>query len=284
MLSQEQWPCNAVSNLFDHMDFPTKLGPRWPTLRGSAIVTPPFLVAVALLVAAAGLAGPVANWLQIKQGKRPLPLKTPLNALDEKSMTPYRVLRRNELEPPVVEALGTEMYISWMLEDTSVSGNDPLRYAHLLISYDTGGHNLVPHTPDVCWLGGGYEPAQPHENVEIDVPSLWDGSATADRSHTVPIRVCTFVKTALRNRREESVIYTFHSNGRFVATRTGVRVLINDLTNTYAYFSKVEVSFPKATRTQSIEGAKKLFDRLLPLLIRNHWPDFTAAEKKARQE
>ena len=88
----------------------------------------------------------------------------------------------------------------------------------------------------------------------------------------------------MRNRTKETVLYTFHCNGRFVATRTGVRILINDLWNTYAYFSKIEVSFPKATRTLSIEGAKKFFDRVLPLLLRDHWPDFTAEEKKARRK
>ena len=144
------------------------------------------------------------------------------------------------------------------------------------LTYDSGGNNLVPHTPDVCWVGGGYEPAQPHENVDLDTPSL-----LANRS-SVPGRVCTFAKTAMRNRSKQTVVYTFHCNGRFVATRTGVRILVNTPTNRYAYFSKVELTFPGATRAQSVEGAGMLFDRLLPALVRDHWPDFQAAEKAAR--
>ena len=34
--------------------------------------------------------------------------------------------------------------------------------------------------------------------------------------------------------------------------------------NKYAYFSKVEVSFPGATRAQTVEGAKKAFGVVLP--------------------
>jgi hypothetical protein len=60
-------------------------------------------------------------------------------------------------------------------------------------------------------------------------------------------------------------------------------VLLNDLTNTYAYFSKVEVSFPRATREQCVAGARKLYNRLLPVLLEAHWPDFEASEREARQ-
>ncbi len=240
-------------------------------------MTPSFLVALVILVAAAVLSGPVGRWMKIKHAKLPLPLEMPLSALDEASLAPYRVVERHVLDPSVVEALGTELYISWALEDTSVEAQDPLRYVQLLVTYDTGGRNLVPHRPDVCYLGAGYEQAQPHENIKIDVPSL------ASSPEGVPIRVCTFVQTSLKNRARTTVIYTFHCNGRFTATRTGVRVLLNDLTNTYAYFSKVEVSFPGATRQQSIDGAWKVYDRLLPVLLKAHWPDFEAEEEAVRR-
>jgi len=243
----------------------------------SSIVTPPFLVAFLMLAAAAILAGPVAKRLNIKHAKLHLPLKARLAALNEKVILPYRIRERHVLEPAVVEALGTVEYLSWALEDTSVPPSDPLRHARLFITYDSGGRNLVPHRPDICYLGAGYEPAQPHENIEIVVPSLAPGS------RKLPVRVCTFVQTSLRDRAKESVLYTFHCNGKFVASRTGVRVLINDLTNTYAYFSKVELSFPKATRTQCIEGSRKLFARVLPVLLAEHWPDFYAAEEAARR-
>jgi len=249
----------------------TSANPRTGLLNG------PFIVAVVLLGAAAILAGPVASFMDFQQGKAALPLKKPLSAMDVDGLLPYRVVQRQVLESVVVDALGTDQYINWVLEDTSVPTADPLRVAHLFVTYDTGGVNLVPHTPDECRLGAGYQPAQPHENVEVNVPHLAPDLAS------IPIRLCTFVKTAVFNREEVSVVYTFHCDGRFVATRSGVRLLINDLTDRYAYFSKVEVSFPQATREQSLQGAAKLLDRLLPVLVRDHFPDYAAAESAARQ-
>ncbi len=243
----------------------------------SGIVTPPFVVAIILLALAAVLAGPVARWKDFKQTKEPLPLKTPLSRLSAEALSPYKIIRRESLEPTMVEALGTEEYLSWVLEDTTLQRTDPLNRANLMVTYYSGGSTLVPHTPDVCYLGAGYEPAQPHKNREITVPSL------SVRKGVVPIRVCSFAKTAVFNRDKTSVVYTFYCNGRFVATRTGVRLLTHDPRDTYAFFSKVEVSFPGATREENVEGARRLFDRLLPLLIEDHWPDFDVAEQAVRQ-
>ncbi|UCE59616.1 MAG: exosortase-associated EpsI family protein [Phycisphaerales bacterium] len=243
----------------------------------TGLFTPPFVLAVVLLGASALLAGPFARSLKFKQAKLPIALRAPLSALRVDALSPYRVVDRTILTPEVVDALGTDRYVSWLLEDTSLSNDDPLRLVSLFVTYYSGGRDLVPHTPDVCYLGSGYEPAQGHENLTVEVASLKPTFAS------VPVRVCTFVQTAVFDRRKRTVVYTFHCNGRFTATRNGVRVSINNPRNTYAYFSKVEISFPKATRTESVEGAAKIFDRVLPVLMEDHWPDFEAAEARARE-
>ena len=242
--------------------------------RTSEFLGPPFLVAVGLLGAAALLAGPVASRWDMRLSKEALPLKKPLGAFEPTALYPYRVVERQVLEPAVEDALDTREYLNWVLEDTSVSGDHPLRYVHLFVTYYTGGSNLVPHVPDVCYLGSGYRPKQQHENrqVTLNPPG---GSAV------LPVRLCTFVKTAVFNRDELSVVYTFFANGGFFNTRTGVRLAINDPTDTYAFFSKVEVSFPRATREQSLEGAARVFERVVPVLMSDHWPDLEAAEAAA---
>lgn len=249
-----------------------------PDFRLRRLASPPFVLGAAMLAAGAILAGPVASAFNYKRFKEPLPLKARLDALDESRLGPYRVVSRAQLDPTHAEALGTDQYITWLLEDTRVPENEPLRYAHLHISYYTGGSNLVPHTPDVCMLGHGYEPTQSHEYKDIVLDKTVGGGAE------LPIRVCTFGKTAVFNREEMSVIYTFNCNGTFTNRRDGVRLRVNAPANTYAYFSKIEVSFPGASRAQSIEGAQKLFSVVLPVLMEQHWPDFAAAEAAAKQD
>ena len=239
-------------------------------------LTVPFVTAVFLLGGAAVLVGPVAKSMNFRQAKAAIALKRPLAALDVEALAPFRVSERHTLEAVVVEALGTDQYLNWTLEDAGVPPNDPLRFAYLFITYDTGGQNLVPHTPDECRLGAGYEPAQPHENATVELGS------TGIAPPQVQVRVCTFVKTAVFQREEVTVVYAFHCNGEFAATRNEVRLLFNDPRDTFGYFSKVEISFPRATREQSVQGAAKLLSRLLPVLKRDHWPDFAAAEMAAR--
>ncbi|MEK6676860.1 MAG: hypothetical protein AABZ47_14545 [Planctomycetota bacterium] len=250
----------------------------------------PLVLAVAILGLFAVVMGPLAGWMGWKQSKRALALRVPLSEVSGDAVFPYQVVRPQTLDSPVVEALGTEQYLSWVLEDASQPLNHPLRFANLFVTYYSGGHNLVPHTPDVCYLGVGYQPARPHENVEVDVNTL------GPESSSVPLRICTFARTALFNREELSVAYTFYANGRFAATRNRVRVLINDLSATYAFFSKVEVSFfagrndngdirvsQWASREDTVKGAAQLFERLLPALVQKHWPEFEKAERLAKE-
>lgn len=241
----------------------------------SRLMTPSFVVAVVVLGLAALLSGPIASWKQFKRQKVALPLQRPLSELDRFSLAPYRVLREIELSPEIVEALGTEHYGYWTLEDESVAQGDPLRHAELSVTYYSASEQLVLHTPDVCALGSGYQPAQPHETQTIDVPNLEPVPVT------IPVRVCTFIKTAIFGGKKHSVVYTFHCNGRFVASAARVRLMINDPRNTHAYFSKIEVRFRNADRATTVRGARKLFSRVLPVLLRDHWPDFEEAERSS---
>jgi len=234
----------------------------------------PFVIAVVILSVAAVLAGPVNRKLQVSQIKKEIPLRSELATMSAAAVRPYTVVKRLVIDPAVVEALGTDRYINWILEDDAAPKDDPLRVATILITYYSGGHDLVPHVPDVCYLGAGYEPLQ-SENLELKVAALGADSP-------VPVRVLTFQKSSIHDHRRTNVLYTFHCNGQFTATRTGVRNLINDLTTVHAYFCKIEVGFPYADREKSIRGAERLLDGLLPALLRDHLPDFRAAEEQAK--
>jgi len=235
-------------------------------------VTAPFAISVVLLAAVAvGL--PWANdVMKLALTKLPIPLRSPLYRLDRHRLGPYKFRAKIDLEQAVVETLGTEQYIYWILEDTSYKGRDPRRYARLFVSYYTGEPDAVPHTPDVCMLGSGYT-IENADNMTIRIPELV-------QDQTVPVRAVTFVKSGIFSEESMTVVYTFRTNDVFAATRQAVRLKLSNLTDRYAYYSKVEVIFGAAdcnpvypTPEQTRDAAQKLLSYVLPVLVEDHWPD-----------
>ena len=246
----------------------------------ASIVRLPFILCVVVLAVAALGQGALRRWAKVVTRKDPIPLRKPLSLMNKDRLGDYRFSTASKMTAAVEDSLGTDAYLDWKLIDTSVPDRrDPRRHVRLFVTYYTGGPNLTPHTPDVCYVGGGYQPKQLHETRVIDVAAM-------GRSHSrLPVRVCTFTKTAIFNRDEPTVVYTFHANGEFTASRTGVRNLARTLTDKHAYFSKVEVSFGSKQcrprnlgREESVEAAAKLFDTVLPLLITEHWPMWDTEE------
>lgn len=252
-----------------------------PSRQAPSLLAPPFVIAVVLLSVGA-LSGTISTLAGFNRIKQPLSLRAPLSMLQTQNLAPYKLIKWTVHSPEVINALGTDEYISWILEDQSVPRGDLLRFVHIDVTYYTGGHYLAPHTPDNCRVGGGYKPAVPHENLILDVPGV---GLEKDR---LPVRVCTFQKTDVFDRQEVSVVYTFFCNGGYVETARGVRLRVNDPTKVHTFFSKVEISFlgpggvKAPSRAQNIEGAEKLFRVVLPVLMESHWPDFDAAEARAR--
>lgn len=247
-----------------------------------SLLRPPFLICVLLLGAVAVADGWVADYLRVVVRKDPLYLRARLSELDRASLGPYEFAGAGVVDADTLKALGTEEYIFWNLIDTSVPNVlDPHRYVDLGITYYTGASDLPPHTPDVCRKAAGYEPKQKHETKTIQVSTL----PSEDRD--VPIRVLTFKKSRIYDYDEPSVVYTFEGNGRFVADKGSLMNLLNGPHNRHAYYCKIEVSFghdrarPRyATREETVEAAQKVFDVLLPLLKKNHLPDWEAAESE----
>ena len=78
--------------------------------------------------------------------------------LDEKLLEPYKVLEKSKIDnKDVLESLGTEDYLQWILEDTTVDVLSPVRNCSVFITYYTGNPDQVPHVPEACYTGGGNE-------------------------------------------------------------------------------------------------------------------------------
>jgi len=126
----------------------------------AALRHPPFVTCVVILVVAAVCTGPVADWMDIVLRKDPAPLRKPLPELSKDALGEYRwpVGGAHTIDAALLASLGTEEYIDWEFIDTTEAGaGNPLRRVRAFVTYYTGKPDLVPHTPDVCYRGSGYE-------------------------------------------------------------------------------------------------------------------------------
>lgn len=237
------------------------------------------MIVVLLLGGGAALQTPVQRWLKVASSKAPLLPRQPLGSLDKNGLGPYRFVRADVIGPESVEALGTEMYLWWVLEDPRRPAGDPLRTVSLFITYYTGGPELAVHRPEECYQATGFALSTASRDERRRVDTL-----PAERGE-LPMRIVTFAKTGLLKRSELTVAYTFFCNGRFTSNYQDIRFWSTSPRVRHAFFSKVEVSFGAegaqrvASAEETADGAYELLRHVLPRLMNDIWPDFDAAER-----
>jgi len=235
-----------------------------------------FVACVILLGACAVGFQILAEGKRIQFVKQRVELRKPLSDLDHDALRPYRLLQAQRIEPAVLDSLGTDMYLQWLMEDTTVQDESaPERLVHLFVTYYTGNPDPVPHVPEECYLGSGYRTTR-EQILEIPLPELGSGVVA-------PVKVLTFEKSALLSSEGRVVMYTFHTNGRFCADRRCVRLAIGDPDTRYAYYSKLEISFgaggampPEAV---AVEAGRRFLAKVIPILVKQHWPDWEAVRR-----
>ena len=236
---------------------------------------PAFLICVLVLaVAGAGMSVTMKK-LGIVLKKEPLPLKKSLEGLDEKDLTPYKVVSKQKIQnTDTLKALGTEDYIQWILEDTEQAANSPAKEYLLFITY----YKLpdrIPHVPEECWTGGGYQnlgsqavifEVNNDEGFDIDVPANY--------------LVFGPKKTSLWQSSERIPnLYFFKVNGQYAGSRQEARIALNkNLFGRNSYFCKVELVFNRSSiapsKEQAVKACEKLLAVILPILEQQHWPDW----------
>ncbi len=120
-------------------------------------IQPAFLVC-ALVLAIAGSAMSIAiKSFGVYLEKEPLPLVKSFDLLDENGLANYKILSKDKIQnEEVIQSLGTRDYIQWQLEDTQADSTSPTRYCLLFISYYENA-DQIPHVPEECYTGGGYQ-------------------------------------------------------------------------------------------------------------------------------
>jgi hypothetical protein len=249
------------------------------TIRASYL-QPAFLICAGVLAIAASTMSAAIKLSGIYLRKEPVLLKKPLSQLGESDLTPYKVVTKQRIEnPDVLETMGTEDYIQWVLEDTSAPADSPVRLCMLFITYYSTPDN-VPHAPEECYIGGGYERISAEEvTLKISSPPL-----QTDGEWQINARYVVFAKTNPNlwgDKVTFPVMYTFSVNGEYAGSREDTRLILNkNLFGKFSYFSKVEwnlynisrggVTYPN--KQETVAASEKLLAIILPVLEKEHWP------------
>ncbi len=241
---------------------------------------------VVLLAAAAGIEA-LKRFGGISLTKEPVELKKSLREFDERRLAPEYSLhpvRPKPLEHDVLETLGTQEYVDLRIIKAGAASNDPTSMAIVFISYYTGKPDMVPHVPDECLVAGGLDRVGRAYSQEVNV------SLPGAESASIPVRVLQF-----RGRdhgtsngsdtdapRPMTVLYFFHCNNQYKATRSGVRMTLGDIWERFGYYAKFEVRFVNehtgaaAPLEDSLEALGPLLEKLMPIVFEDHFADWEA--------
>lgn len=238
---------------------------------------PAFLICAAVLAWAGAGMSLATQRLGLYLRKEPLLLQKPLEALDEAKLTPYRVVTKIPIEDQDIrKSLGTEDYIQWLVEDPHESAESPVRRLLLFVTYYRRP-DRVPHVPEECYTGGGYQ--------RLATNAVVFQSAARE----VPGRYLLFEKTA----QDVSlpmprfpVLYLFRVNGEYAGSRDEARMALNkNVFSRHSYFCKIELVFNQSSvapaREMATAASEKLLGVLLPLLEQEHWPDSSKNDGKS---
>ena len=197
---------------------------------------PAFVVCVAVLLSAGIAKEAVIRVLGVQMVKEPIALQHPLEEMDDTALVPFVVRNKVRIQNrDILESLGTEEYLQWVIEDPEAEPGSPTRYCSLFITYYTGNPDMVPHVPDECYVGGGNE-RQAGGTVTIDIPR-------SDGEQKLDFQYVAFKNFDRQTMREDnfSVQYFFHANGKYSGGRTDTRLILgSNWFSQYSYFCKVE--------------------------------------------
>jgi len=226
-----------------------------------------------LAIAGAGLSIAV-NRFGVYLKKEPLPLKKSLDFLDEKQLAPYRVIEKRKIQnEEIIKELGTEDYIQWILENPNVAADSSVRRCLLFITY----YQLpdrVPHVPEECYAGSGYQ------RLSTDGVTFKINVNRLDKTIQGKYLVFGNAKSNfLLGERSFPVIYLFKVNGDYAGSRDEARIALNkNIFRRSSYFSKIELVFNQTfvapEKEQAVAASEKLLSVILPVLEREHWPEW----------
>ena len=263
------------------------------------------IVGAILLAGALGL-NVAAEALELSFKKEAVPPRRPIAAIPAEMGPWVQVTIDRRFPPEIEEELGTDQYISRTYVDLrraddavraewesaevkdealrgrlveSVHRRDRTGVVQLHVPYYTGSVDTVPHIPDRCMLGAGFDLAEAGTRT-LDVRPPDAGPLTVSyrefqqRGHGGQQSVTN------------TVVYFFQVNGDYEHDAiTGVRKRLQNLLETHAYFAKVEVGVtaptdPTAGDSAAVAALEDFLVHALPG-IEGVLPDWRAVKAAA---
>lgn len=248
---------------------PTQAAPSSRRPRPARLTPAPAIGAIAVLILSAGAFGAVISALKLHLTKSPIepPGNLQLHTLptefaeykDAQGNIQWRWRRRGDdqiLPADVAKELGTQNYLSRLYLGADSAGKPVGLNIHF--AYYTGMIDTVPHVPERCMVGHGWELTG--ESVIVDVPldlarfpidpnidQSKHGTVRLARGYIglpagledLKMRVTRFVSS---DGQEMYAGYFFFANGQNTPTADNVRLMAFRLTDDYAYYMKLQFS------------------------------------------
>jgi len=239
---------------------------------------PAFLICIGVLAVAGGGMSVAVKKFGVYLEKEPLPLKKSLDLMDEGGMGPYKIVAKDKIEnEEIIKSLGTEDYIQWAIEDTSVPADSAVRRCILFITYYERP-DRVPHVPEECYTGSGFQKVS-SDGVMFEITG-------GGKSRQIPGRYLVFAQkdsgsAVSGGDMNFPVLYFFNVNGTYADSRESARIALNkNIFGKGSYFSKVEWKFFNIgfgstrypSKNESIEASQRFLSVILPILEARHWP------------
>ena len=209
----------------------------------------------------------------------PWPLKKALKHLEQSDLSPYRLLDKIDIkDEDTLAALGTEDYIQLVLEDTDAAPESPVRKLLLFITYYPFA-DRVPHVPEECFVGAGYQ--------RLDSSEMRYTLEREGGREIIPGTHLVFQGTTSGYWEKLSQFYLFSVNGIYASDRDSARFALNkNMFAKHSYFSKVEWNFMTGSsitsyldKDEARKAGEKLLAVVLPILESDYWPKKEDAEQ-----
>lgn len=249
--------------------------------RSASIALAPLLASIAILGVSAAALGTVIRVLDLHLTK--LPIYPEGNAQFRTLKTEYgpwtRIGEDQILSADIVDELGTQNYLS----RTYVNTENPQRPEVLSVhfAYYTGMLDTVPHVPERCMVGNGWDLSGESRIVDVPLdlarfpidptldPEIYGEVRLVNGWKPLPeglgrlkMRVTRFVS---REGREMYAGYFFFANGKNTPTADNVRLMAFQLQDDYAYFAKLQFSSFEATSAEDLARmTASLLNEMLP--------------------